>query len=102
MQTFLKGLGLRRRLLTATGAGFMYERIEELERRCFIAESAVKAGVGLPDQLRLLQSEMTHFSGLQSADRLIELDFPVVPRVRYGWEAPPPSRPIEKSRIRGF
>jgi hypothetical protein len=31
-------------------------------------------------------AELEYSRGLRSADRLIELDFPVRPRVRYGWE----------------
>ena len=87
MLRFPRGLGLRRRLLTATGAGSLYRRIEELERRCLAAESAVATPVPLPDHDRQLQ--LDYFMGLRSTDRLIELDYPAAPRVRYGWEAPP-------------
>ena len=89
MVRFLRGLGLRRRLLTATGAGSLYERIEELERRCRVAECAIKPPALLPDTDGELQSRLDHFMSLQSSDRLIELDYPVVPRARYGWQVPP-------------
>ena len=89
MLRFLRGLGLRRRLLTATGAGSLYDRIEELERRCFVAESAVVHPASLPEQDLQNQSQLDYFMGLRSTDRLIELDYPVVPLVRYGWAAPP-------------
>jgi hypothetical protein len=89
MLGFLRGLGLRRRLLTATGAGSLYERIEELERQCFVAERAASDRSPSPYQTGQLQSQLDHFMDLRLADRLIELDYPVAPRVRYGWEAPP-------------
>ena len=86
---FLRGLGLRRRLLTATGAGSLYARIEELEGRCLIAERAATTSTALSEQNAVIQSQLDHFVDLRSADRLIELDYPVAPRVRYGWETPP-------------
>ena len=89
MLEFLRGLGLRRRLLTATGAGSLYERIEELERQRLIAEMAASDRSSSSCQAGQIQSQLDYFMDLRSADRLIELEYPVAPRVRYGWEAPP-------------
>jgi Methyltransferase domain len=89
MLRFIRDLCLRRRLLTAAGAGSLYKRIEELERRCIAAEGAVKLSPSLPVDDRELRSQLDYFMNLRSGERLIELDYPVVPRVRYGWESPP-------------
>lgn len=89
MLHYLRGLGLRRRFLTAAGAGSLYERIEELQRQCAVAERTISPVAATANQAGVPLAELEYFRGLQSADRLIELDFPVRPRVRYGWETPP-------------
>lgn len=39
-------------------------------------------------ELASARAKLVHFEGLKGADRLIELDFPVRPRVRAGWGQP--------------
>lgn len=69
----LKGRGFRRSILTALGAGDLYETIDSQKSR----------------DTNSISEKLQHFEGLRSADRLIELDFPIKPRVRYGWDNPP-------------
>jgi hypothetical protein len=90
MLSFLRRIDCKR-LLTAIKTPPLSARTDE-ECRSVLSRSLVtQSAPSLPEQDRQLQSELAYFTDMQSANRLIELDFPVVPRVRYGWgETPHP------------
>jgi hypothetical protein len=92
----LGGTGLRERVLTAFGAGDLYRDLREA--KAMLAMARDRESIQLVDTRHnnhLAAEEacerLAHFQGLRGADRLIELDFPVRPRVRHGWG--PPSEP---------
>lgn len=96
----LRGTGLRERVLTALGAGDLYRELREA--KAMLAMARDREGVQLVDTRRNknlaakeARERLTHFQGLRGADRLIELDFPVRPRVRHGWERPSEPRLLQ-------
>jgi Methyltransferase domain len=82
----LRGRGLRQSVLTALGAGSIYETIDSLSTQL---ERQQEDAIRLRASYDVALEKTTYLDGMRGADRLIELDFPVRPRVRYGWEAAP-------------
>jgi Methyltransferase domain len=91
--------GLRDALLRGLGEGKHYQSLRNAEVRAKSSELRVASLEleleRLSAALRTkavdeaaLQARLTHFDGLREADRLIELDFPIRPRVRAGWGNP--------------
>jgi hypothetical protein len=103
---FLKGLGLRERVLSLLGASDLYRQLHEAKssaenltaklNQLEVSAVELKAQLALATQLEaaladaqaqyaLAAARLVHFDGLKGADRLIELDFAIKPRVRHGW-----------------
>jgi hypothetical protein len=98
MLTRLKGRGLREKLLRAGGAGDLYDLIMRLEAERDAALAVAARGESGPAQqpplpalspkeenARVFGHEMLH---LRELGRLITVDFPVSPQVRFGWDKP--------------
>jgi hypothetical protein len=77
----IKGRGLRERVLRALGAGDLYDRLAWLE----VERGRLLHGAGTEQA----QAAERHLDRMHSAGRLVEIDYPVRPRVRYGWDLPP-------------
>ncbi len=100
---FLQGTGIRERLLRSVGSGDLYDTMATLEQ----ANQGIAAqNSSLISQLEKTQAELrearaaisqlhaeqgdsaqrlSHFEFLSTTSRLIELDYPVLPRVRGGY-----------------
>ena len=89
-----KGRGLRERILRSAGAGYLYDRLNMLEaerlalRRQLAAyaeapPAAAEPLVSAPDE------ECARLLELRALNRLITIDVPVRPRLRFGWDLPP-------------
>lgn len=107
----IKGLGLREKALRAIGAGHVYDRVAQLEAERHQLASAVRQAEARHDagekarRAALEQHEherreadakqrseaeaKSYLDELRSSDRLVEIDYPVRPRVRFGWDQPP-------------
>jgi predicted O-methyltransferase YrrM len=99
----LAGRGLRERVLRRLGAGDLYDELNRLRRlaqECqtdlYAARSLLSQPVPPPPVAAAGQdapSEQSvafrRYEDLRESGRLIEIDFPVFPRVRFGWDRPP-------------
>jgi hypothetical protein len=92
----IRGRGFRERILRSIGAGDLYDRLEHLSN----IESSLRSN--LASQGDTLQAEhaeallknkqleeaLNHYKSLADTSRLIELDYPVNPKVRHGGGRP--------------
>lgn len=114
----IKGLGLREKGLRAIGAGHVYDRLAQLEterthllaelrqaeERHQAGETAHQGTLALHQAAleryehsqreaeakhRLAMEAKDYLDGMRSSNRLVEIDYPAQPRVRYGWDRPP-------------
>ena len=107
----IKGLGLREKGLRAIGAGHVYDRLAqlEIERSRLLSELRQAEGrhkaAEKAHQATLERNEhdkreaasnhqleieaKTYLDGMRSSNRLVEIDYPAYPRVRFGWDQPP-------------
>jgi hypothetical protein len=85
IRDLLAGRRFRERLLRLAGAGDLYDRIEELttalhdQHNNELGRAAVRSTI---------DAQAMHFQTLANSHRLIELDYPVIPRVRHGGDEP--------------
>lgn len=97
--SFLSGLGLRERVLSVVGLGDLYRQLREARSALTSAkdrEVQLEAALADANSRHALAAEaaeaaerLRHFDGLKGADRLIELDFAIKPKVRHGWGQDP-------------
>lgn len=97
--SFLRGLGLRERVLSNIGLSDLYGKLREaqsaaksakiregqLEAALAEATSHIERLAEVERQASHARERLTHYEGLKGADRLIELDFAIKPKVRHGW-----------------
>jgi len=90
--TYLAGKGLREAVLRFIGSGDLYDRISDLRQKLAHSERVVDDlnqklthSEGVVDDV---SQKLAHFQEMSSTDRLIELDYAIKPRARYGWEKP--------------
>jgi len=91
--------GLRGAVLRGLGEGDLHDSLRNAEARAKSSElraASLELEVAkLSEALQTkavneaaLTARISHFDGLKGTDRLIELDFPIRPRVRAGWGDP--------------
>ena len=90
----LKGRGLRERILRRAGAGDLYDRLNMLETerlalRRQLAACAVPPSAAAEPLVSAPDEECARLLELRALNRLITIDFPVRPRLRFGWDLPP-------------
>lgn len=93
MRASLRGQGLREQLLRLVGAGFVYDRVRELETECGglkqeLATASIRSATTQAPQPEP-QAESQYLLELRRQNRVVVTDFPVRPRVRFGWDLPP-------------